>query len=235
VLVADDNAVNREVSSELLRDLGYAVDTVVNGREVLRAVAETSYDVILMDCQMPEMNGYDATRELRERGKRTPIIALTAHAMAGERERVLAAGMDDYLAKPLDVAALATLLERWLGKAAAADPPPPPASRAVVVLNPKTRRSPKVVRLFLDDSKERLASLRQAVEAGDEAAAKSQAHSLRGSAISIGATRLAEALQALEHSSFSTARAALARIESEAAAARLALVASLTRAPQEAT
>jgi signal transduction histidine kinase/CheY-like chemotaxis protein/HPt (histidine-containing phosphotransfer) domain-containing protein len=227
VLVADDNAVNREVSSELLRDLGYAVDTVVNGREVLTAAASQAYDAILMDCQMPELNGYDATRELRklEQDKRTPIIALTAHAMAGERERVLAAGMDDYLSKPIDVDALAAMLERWVGSRAAV--PPSPAQKPAHVLSPKTRRSAKVARLFLDDSTERLSLLRRAVEADDEAAAKAQAHALRGSSTSVGATQLAEALGALENSSFSTARAALSLVENEAEAAHRAILGEL--------
>jgi signal transduction histidine kinase/DNA-binding response OmpR family regulator len=237
VLVADDNAVNREVCSELLLDLGYSVDTVVDGREVLRATAEKNYDAILMDCQMPEMNGYDATRELRqrERGKRTPIIALTAHAMAGERERVLAAGMDDYLSKPIDVAGLAAVLKRWI-EAAAAVEHPPAAPRSAAVLNPKTRRSAKVARLYLDDSASRLALLRQAVEADDSAAVKAQAHALRGSSTSIGATLLAEALRALEHSDSAQSRTAFARVETEAEAARSALLAELSApAPARAT
>jgi two-component system sensor histidine kinase/response regulator len=230
VLVADDNEVNREVSSELLRDLGYVVDTVVNGQEVLRAVAQTAYDAILMDCQMPELNGYDATRQLRarERDKRTPIIALTAHAMAGERERVLAAGMDDYLSKPIDVDALAAMLERWIGAVPVEPPGPPAVPRPAQVLSAKTRRSAKVARLFLDDSARRLSLLRQAVEAGDEAAIKAQAHTLRGSSSSIGATALAEALGALERSASSAALGVLSRVEAEADTARQAILAELT-------
>jgi two-component system sensor histidine kinase/response regulator len=232
VLVADDNEVNREVSSELLRDLGYAVDTVVNGLEVLRAVAQNAYDAILMDCQMPEMNGYDATRQLRqiERDKRTPVIALTAHAMAGERERVLAAGMDDYLSKPIDVDALAATLERWVAARRIEAAAPQAAPKPTIVLNPKTRRSAKVARLFLDDSSRRLSLLRQAVQADDAVAVKAQAHALRGSSTSIGATQLAEALGALERSPGAATDSVLSRVEIEAEAARQALLAELTEA-----
>jgi CheY-like chemotaxis protein len=231
-LVADDNEVNREVSSELLRDLGYAVDTVVNGLEVLRAAAQNAYDAILMDCQMPEMNGYDATRQLRqiERDKRTPVIALTAHAMAGERERVLAAGMDDYLSKPIDVDALAATLERWVAARRIEAAAPQAAPKPTIVLNPKTRRSAKVARLFLDDSSRRLSLLRQAVQADDAVAVKAQAHALRGSSTSIGATQLAEALGALERSPDAATDSAFSRVEIEAEAARQALLAELTEA-----
>jgi HPt (histidine-containing phosphotransfer) domain-containing protein len=143
--------------------------------------------------------------------------------------------MDDYLSKPIDLAALAAMLSRWLGAPAAGAPPsPPPAPRPAIVLNPKTRRSAKVVRLYLDDSSDRLALLQRAVEADDGATIKAQAHALRGSSTSIGATRLAEALRALEDSDSALARTALARVESEAAGVRAALLAELSPAPAHA-
>jgi two-component system sensor histidine kinase/response regulator len=239
VLVADDNAVNREVASELLCALGYDVETVVNGAEVLRAVSEKTYAAILMDCQMPELNGYDAARELRkrERGPRTPIIAVTAHAMTGERERALAAGVDDYLSKPLDPDMLAAVLERWVRSAPAlvAEAVATSERRETPVLGTRTRRSVKVIRLFLDDLPRRLSLLRGSVETLDADVLEREAHALRGSAVSIGALRMAEALAALEAAPPHAARTAFAPVVAAAEEVRQALLAELARAPQATT
>ena len=122
VLIAEDNPVNQAVALRAVRKLGYAADTVANGLEVLDALEQEHYDVILMDCQMPEMDGYQATAEIRRRkpgSRHIPILALTANAVQGDQERCLEAGMDDYIAKPVRIAALATALERWTRGAAA--------------------------------------------------------------------------------------------------------------------
>ena len=117
LLLVEDNPVNQIVARGLLENLGYRVDVADNGLQALDAFDRGPYDLILMDCQMPELDGYEATRRIRAQepaGQRIPVVALTAHAMKGDREKCLAAGMDDYLSKPVREAALRTTLARWL-------------------------------------------------------------------------------------------------------------------------
>ncbi|MEO1086597.1 MAG: response regulator, partial [Acidobacteriota bacterium] len=117
ILVAEDNPVNQLVILEQLADLGFQADAVGDGEEVLRTMADEPYDLILMDCQMPGLDGYETTRRLRAAHSATvPIVALTAHAMKGDRERCLEAGMDDYISKPFTEARLEKTLRRWLGQ-----------------------------------------------------------------------------------------------------------------------
>lgn len=119
LLVAEDNAVNQTVVRRMLEKLGYSVDLVSNGKKALEALQHARYDLVLMDCQMPEMDGLLATAAIRESlpgGRRIPIIALTAHASTDDREACIAAGMDDYLSKPLMLTDLARTLEHWLGQ-----------------------------------------------------------------------------------------------------------------------
>ncbi len=123
LLLAEDNPFNQRVATMMLQRLGCRVDLAADGREALARAAAVPYDLILMDCQMPEMDGYAAAAALRARegtGPRVPIVALTAHALAGDRERCLGAGMDDYLTKPLRPEALREVLVRWLGARAPA-------------------------------------------------------------------------------------------------------------------
>jgi CheY-like chemotaxis protein len=128
LLLAEDNAINQLVAVKMLEKMGYRVDVVANGQEALAAARDLPYDLVLMDCQMPEMDGFEATRRLRDPQSavldhQVPIIAMTAYAMKGDREKCLAAGMDDYLSKPVQAAQLAEVLERWLGRAAAEPAP----------------------------------------------------------------------------------------------------------------
>ncbi len=118
LLIVEDNVVNQRVATRMLEKLGCHVDVAVNGQEAIEATAHGTYDLVFMDCQMPVMGGYEATRSIRLREGRTglhlPIIAMTANAMPGDREKCLDAGMDDYLSKPVDHDRLLTLLQKWL-------------------------------------------------------------------------------------------------------------------------
>ena len=124
ILVVEDNIANIKVAVRMIERLGYRADMAGNGLEAVSALGKLDYDAVLMDCQMPEMDGYEATRQIRRREqgnkerRHTPIIAMTASAMSGDRERCLAAGMDDYISKPIKLHVVAAVLERWLGTAA---------------------------------------------------------------------------------------------------------------------
>jgi CheY-like chemotaxis protein len=137
ILVAEDNAVNRHLVTSLLGKRGHTIVTVVNGREAVAAVTKDVFDVVLMDVQMPEMDGLEATAAIRKleavTGAHVPIIALTAHAMKGDREICVAAGMDEYLSKPINPEQLFALIESLTGVPASTTPDaviPPPAEAA---------------------------------------------------------------------------------------------------------
>jgi CheY-like chemotaxis protein len=120
VLVAEDNIINQRIAMHILQKLGYKVDLAGNGKEALEAIERAHYSLVLMDLQMPQMDGFEATAAIRRResagGRRIPIVALTAHAMKGDRERCMEAGMDDYIAKPFSAGGLARVIDRLLSQ-----------------------------------------------------------------------------------------------------------------------
>jgi len=224
VLLVEDNSVNQEVAREMLESFGCRVHVAEDGEQALGVLANGRYDAVLMDCHMPRMDGFQATRMLRERERRsgagrTPVIALTANAMAGDREECLAAGMDDYLSKPFTSTQLLLTLSRWLpetpdaapveadamaeagGAAREADSPlDPRALDAIRALNPErgAQLVARVVQAFLDSAPSQLEALARAVRAGDGGALRGEAHSLKSSSANLGATRLAALARDLE-------------------------------------
>jgi CheY-like chemotaxis protein len=126
ILIAEDNATNQILARRMIEKIGYKVDTVANGREAIEAMGRIHYHLVLMDCQMPEMDGYEATKEIRRLENNTrhiPVIALTANASADERSHCLSVGMDDYLSKPVRFADLTDIVKRWLAKPSAEPTP----------------------------------------------------------------------------------------------------------------
>ncbi len=119
VLVVEDNPVNQRMAVRMLEKMGCRVDVAANGAEALKKAAQSLYDLIFMDCQMPEMDGYEATAEIRRcegHSKHTLIIAMTAHTMQGDREKCLQAGMDDFLPKPVKKETLSEILQKWAAR-----------------------------------------------------------------------------------------------------------------------
>ena len=204
VLVAEDNEVNQLVIETMLVKRGFSVDIAGDGADALAKLAHGRYAAVFMDCQMPNLDGYEATARIRaaERGgDRLPVIAMTAHAMAGDRERCLAAGMDDYLPKPLRPEALDEVLERWVGVASGGED----AFDALIdAARMRTFRDdyPEIVEqlldLFLKSTPPLLAELRTAGEGGDADELRRAAHKLKGSCQNIGATHMATLCRTLE-------------------------------------
>lgn len=199
VLVAEDNPVNRVVATEMLRKRGLAVEHAADGRAAVDMVLARRYAAVFMDCQMPELDGYEATRELRRAGVTVPIIAMTANAMKGDREQCLAAGMDDYLAKPLHASDLDAALSRWVGEVEHAPAPGPWVDRDVLGQLGDPVIAGTIIDLFVTDAGARVGELVAALDAGDLPAARKVAHTLAGSAASVGAVRLAALAREVQH------------------------------------
>jgi PAS domain S-box-containing protein len=204
LLVAEDNAVNRQLALALLRKLGYEADTVQNGREALDALERATYDVVLMDVQMPELDGLEATRRIRWRFRSADgptIIAMTANAMEGDREECLAAGMDDYLSKPIRPDELARALARCRPVRAQETLDHATLGALVSSLGGGDEGREAVRELidtFLEDAATQMATLQGAVERGDNEAAGRTAHTLKSNGATFGAQPFAGLCRELE-------------------------------------
>ena len=206
ILLAEDNPTNRVVALAILKKLGYRADAVANGLEVLRALETIPYDLVLMDFQMPEMDGFEATGKIRDPGSKVldrsiPVIAMTAHAMKGDREKCLESGMNDYVAKPVKPLELAEAIERHspAAKESAGRPSSAkdsmsgtPFSRDTLLdrLDGDRELVEEVLSVFLEDTPRKMEELREAVDGSNLDQAMRLAHSLKGAAGNIGATRM---------------------------------------------
>ena len=255
VLVAEDNRINDAVATAMLGKQGVRTVIAHNGREAVEMALSHDYAAILMDCQMPELDGYEATRMIRdaERGRHVPIIAMTAHSMTGDRERCLAAGMDDYLSKPIRADELATVMSQQLSerrpgrdrrdprgsKASEPESRPgdaeQPLDEAVIgelrdALTAETRES--LIQTFEVSLPKCVADIESAISGGDENELRRAAHLLKGSSASLGAMRLTLCCQQFEQSSRSHDPALdaehLAELHAAADEARVALRKQLT-------
>jgi two-component system sensor histidine kinase/response regulator len=253
VLVAEDNHVNQKVAVKMLERLGYRADVAANGLEAIEALSRIRYAAVLMDVHMPEMDGYEATAEIKRReeaqARRTPIIAMTANAMQGDREKALETGMDDYVAKPVTARELGAVLERWISPQeplkpgtlvttadtdpAASNGEEAPLNEGVVVSLRELQEEgepsilAELIKLFLEDAPNRIVALREAVHAGEGQAVERIAHTLKGSSGNMGATQMAAICSELEavgaSGDVSQAQSLLKRLEVEFGRVRGAL------------
>ncbi|MFI5210712.1 MAG: ATP-binding protein, partial [Gemmatimonadales bacterium] len=249
-LVTDDNELNRLVATEYLRRLGCEVETASSGATAIERVQRGGLDLVFMDCQMPDMDGYQTTARIRGLGgeaARLAIVAMTANAMQGDRERCLAAGMDDYVSKPIREADLARMLKRWAGaRMTSAVDVPPEASQAepataveaealagLIASGPGgAQLAERLIELFLRDAPDQIAAMGEALTGSDTAFAARLAHTLRGAAGVIGAYGIRDACllieRALDQEALPEAWAGHARLEQEGSLALAALRESRT-------
>ena len=209
ILIVEDNEVNQKVILRYVEHLGFNADVAANGQAAVDILSQNDYALVLMDCQMPVMDGYSATAEIRRRetdGHRLPIIALTANALEGERERCLAVGMDDYLSKPIQKTEFAEILGKWLkiGRLSEKDLLPTDSKAGVPQRLTELVEAcgadviVEIIDLFLEKTVEKLECLQQAAEQADAVKLKSEAHGLKGSSANVGAARMAKLCQQLE-------------------------------------
>jgi PAS domain S-box-containing protein len=249
VLLAEDNPVNQRLTVSLLEKKGHTVAVAGNGREALALLEQQPFDVILMDVQMPELDGFEATAAIREKeqaeGGHIPIVALTAHALKGDRERCLAAGMDAYLSKPVHPRTLAQVLEEvTTGQQVAVAAAAAPASRDV--LDPRAllarvagdrKLLRELVEIFRAECPSNVARIRGALEQGDAEALRKAAHAFKGSLANLSAARAVEAAFRLEQmgrsGDLSEAAAAFSELEAEVARLNEALAQPDRKKPQK--
>jgi CheY-like chemotaxis protein/HPt (histidine-containing phosphotransfer) domain-containing protein len=217
ILVADDNPMNLRVARSMLASYGFEADLAGGGYEALAAMERTPYDLVFLDCNMPGLDGFAVTREVRARegeGRHTPIIALTASALGGTREKCLAMGMDGYLAKPLRPEVLKGVLDHWLGGRRDTAPGAPPSEESpseARTLDERTLEGLRsldpggedgwirdLVREYLEDGPQRLAGIEEALAARDQASAARHLHNLKSNSATLGARQLSDLCADLE-------------------------------------
>jgi len=213
VLLAEDNLTNQIVASQLLRNWNCDVTTARNGHAALEAWSQQAFDVVLMDVQMPEMDGLTATRAIRDRekatGKRTPIVAMTAHVLKGDRERCLEAGMDGYISKPIRAERLLQSIQAIAGRNLRKTGQPSKSQQPTTAAGGRgtspaahsgthAALDPEVAQAFLEEGPHLLEQIRHAVAGGNASALAGAAHALRGAAAQIGAPGIVDAASILE-------------------------------------
>jgi CheY-like chemotaxis protein len=254
ILLVEDNLINQQVAIGILQIQGYNVTLANNGKEALDAHAHGAFDLILMDCHMPEMDGFEATMEIRRREQssirnRVPIIALTANAMTRDREACLNAGMDDHLSKPFSLQTLQDMLDRWMPQAGAVpssaeQSAAPPAAQAAEILdrqvldqlgtlrtNGKPELLARTINLYLVESPKLIQKLKQAASANDASGIARSAHSLKSCSANVGARILSRYCEDIEASArradTEEACKILAKIETEHGSVQSALTAEV--------
>jgi two-component system, sensor histidine kinase and response regulator len=206
ILLAEDNAVNQRLASSLLERRGHTVTIAASGHEALAALERQSFDVVLMDVQMPGMGGFEATAAIRAKertsGAHQWIIAMTAHALKGDRERCLAAGMDEYLTKPLDSSRLYAMVEEMVDRPSPTcqhEPGRPAMSDQVLArVGGDHQLLAEISRLFVDDAPQHLQSIKTALDARDPESLRRAAHALKGAAANFDADQVVETARLLE-------------------------------------
>ena len=215
LLLADDNLINQKVGTSVLQKLGYRADLANNGLEVLAALEQKAYDVVLMDVQMPEMDGFEATRAIVERwpeSKRPRIIAMTGNALLGDREKCLAAGMDDYLSKPIRPGDIRGIIEKWglpgnsteekklplAPKVETPDGPPVEMDRLNDLTDNNADSLREVVEMYFKQTSAQFEQIKTALRTGHADEVRRVAHSCAGASATLGMMQLGQLMRDLE-------------------------------------
>ncbi len=216
ILLVEDDFISQKVILSIIQRLGYSADIVSNGRDAVKALEQTAYDLVLMDCQMPEMNGYEATEEIRNPDSkvldhRVPVIALTGHAMDGDMEKFTNAGMDDFLPKPVKPGELSDRVEKWILKHEHPKKKQSPVKTEgtgetvfdLSVLMGNLEDDKDLIRQILYDFyeyiPEKISALKKAYGRGDASSVRRQAHTIKGSSSNVGAVALQKIAHQIEN------------------------------------
>jgi len=240
ILLVEDNPTNQQVALSILKKLGLHADAVANGKEAIESLRTVPYDLVLMDVQMPVLDGYEATRIIRKPNSNVlnpdvTIIAMTAHALQGDREKCIEAGMNDYVSKPITPQALVEVLDRWLKDKPRVEPVPEMSAPAI---NPETPQSDSdifdrqavlertmsdeelmrtVITVFLEDMPKQIKALGDALAAGDCATAERTAHSIKGASANVGGKQVQQEALAIEKAAkngdLATAKASFEKLQ----------------------